>query len=1117
MANRVYDESADKEKAPISDNSISGNQTSRGRLSYDDKTNKDRLLKAENNETLGTNLAGNKDASGAKSDTSSGGNRSLDSDGLQQKESEPAQEGGSGLYNPEGDQRSGLFGSRKKSTLRNSLRKALKNKLLLGFVSGGAGLLIILIILISILIGAYKIVDFAEHIAAYQFARSTAQMAEDTAAINSEKIGLESIPKGSYGDRVWGVLKDKYTVAGNVSDLWSKLDNYRPGKILDNFNSTGQLKITEAQTGIFKRTYISGVEVNGKPLDLRAVNLRTSLANRIIPGYKFVNDVQFTRQFVPRLNVLLKAEDIGPITRARFAAGIRDKLGISLVAWEAGKYAGLSEEDAAIQAEKDAFTAAQGTDTTANPKVDVAKVNETAKQANDTLTADVNNPSKLRQIVNNAGQLPKDYVNFLKNAFQDASFSSVEGALKFAVRLTNPVYKWALPFCLIYEGSLKNSAQPMNAQAAQLQRTGVYVQSASAQEKDGLNTTGEAVGATNWKLKDINSSNAEMRANNLPVDTTNYQSAEASPTGLYSIADYGLGNTIGPIVDFVANKTNLCPIATNLYVGLGLGVLSLLISGGTGSVGDGAVDVASQSLGDQLVARIITTAGNAKSAVSDIFSWKTVAVGGGIAIGSAVAKQLVLSQTGAVHNSLATGSSYENDADSGTNIYANQIEQQQFYGAPLTDHNLAQENAHAQKDLLALNGQKSPFLRYVALSNPDSMASHLLMSASSVFSSSVFNSILRLGDTLLSPLRTLGSLISPMISQTTFAASAVTSVNTFYGNVQFGLTPYEHSLIQSDPSYAPLENQLALDKSGKEPEIATTYGKCFDGSETIGDMLANGDIVRKSNGDIVPDQGLCSPKNLGTANTKYHDLVFRWRVAQGYKNSLDQLSQTQDVTGSAATPPTSPQPTPTPSQNTQCTADFSAAPDLAPVAKNLVAACEQNFPKTETLLSPSLYPAPHNMIFVPSSSIPHGDPAATNKGTVHLNISYFRQHPTDVGVIVHEDTHVIQGYGSKFYTPQAPFWIVEGMADWVRNKLGYTDPANYHCGSGQTYLSGYNCGAVFLDYLSSYDSNFVQDAHNAIRQGGYSDTTFILQKTGSDLKTLYNKCLQSNCAGGSGL
>ena len=310
---------------------------------------------------------------------------------------------------------------------------------------------------------------------------------------------------------------------------------------------------------------------------------------------------------------------------------------------------------------------------------------------------------------------------------------------------------------------------------------------------------------------------------------------------------------------------------------------------------------------------------------------------------------------------------------------------------------------------------------------------------------------------------------------------------------------------------------LYTSKSGKEPEIATTYGKCFDGSETIGDMLANGDIVRKSNGDIVPDQGLCSPKNLGTANTKYHDLVFRWRVAQGYKNSLDQLSQTQDVTGSAATPPTSPQPTPTPSQNTQCTADFSAAPDLAPVAKNLVAACEQNFPKTETLLSPSLYPAPHNMIFVPSSSIPHGDPAATNKGTVHLNISYFRQHPTDVGVIVHEDTHVIQGYGSKFYTPQAPFWIVEGMADWVRNKLGYTDPANYHCGSGQTYLSGYNCGAVFLDYLSSYDSNFVQDAHNAIRQGGYSDTTFILQKTGSDLKTLYNKCLQSNCAGGSGL
>ena len=155
------------------------------------------------------------------------------------------------------------------------------------------------------------------------------------------------------------------------------------------------------------------------------------------------------------------------------------------------------------------------------------------------------------------------------------------------------------------------------------------------------------------------------------------------------------------------------------------------------------------------------------------------------------------------------------------------------------------------------------------------------------------------------------------LSGTSYADASVASQN--YGNVQFGWPEDEERLIDSDDSYKPLENQLILDQSGQEDAIASTYAACFGyrydaggksldptdpnskmqlditGSASLGTLLSNGDIVRDANGDVVPDQGLCSPQNLGVHNTRFGDLVFRWRLAMSYDTTVNQLTNLQAV------------------------------------------------------------------------------------------------------------------------------------------------------------------------------------------------------------------------------
>lgn len=276
MANKVYDSEADKQDAPITDNSLSGNQTSPGNVSYNHGGSGHNSLRDKENKGLynpSDNQTGTPD-SGSNTSATAGSNKSVGPGALKDaEESDLGEESDNSLYNAGGDNQSGLRG-RAKGKAKSLKSRFLKKKLLVGALAGGGGALIALIIIISIIAGAYKAVAFAENVAAYQFARSTAQMAEDTGAIDSEKFGLDSLlssASGTRGGQLYNALKDKYTaVSGGASDLWSNLDKYRPDKIMQNFNDDGTFKFVTSKTRLGK-TYISGV--SGSAVGDETVNL----------------------------------------------------------------------------------------------------------------------------------------------------------------------------------------------------------------------------------------------------------------------------------------------------------------------------------------------------------------------------------------------------------------------------------------------------------------------------------------------------------------------------------------------------------------------------------------------------------------------------------------------------------------------------------------------------------------------------------------------------------------------------------------------------------------------------------------------------------------------------
>lgn len=91
--------------------------------------------------------------------------------------------------------------------------------------------------------------------------------------------------------------------------------------------------------------------------------------------------------------------------------------------------------------------------------------------------------------------------------------------------------------------------------------------------------------------------------------------------------------------------------------------------------------------------------------------------------------------------------------------------------------------------------------------------------------------------------------------------------------------------------------------------------------------------------------------------------------------------------------------------------------------------------------------------------------AATGGDVVSYSPVWFKQHPEDIDVVTHEVMHIVQAYGND----AGPWWITEGIADYVRYVYGVDNAGAKWTltpyKASQNYDNGYRITARFFAWL----------------------------------------------------
>jgi hypothetical protein len=132
-------------------------------------------------------------------------------------------------------------------------------------------------------------------------------------------------------------------------------------------------------------------------------------------------------------------------------------------------------------------------------------------------------------------------------------------------------------------------------------------------------------------------------------------------------------------------------------------------------------------------------------------------------------------------------------------------------------------------------------------------------------------------------------------------------------------------------------------------------------------------------------------------------------------------------------------------------------------------------------------------------------PALRTGSEIHISERWIRQHPDDLGMVIHELTHAIQDY-----PPGQPGWLVEGIADYIRYwryepelPRPRIDPLK------AKYREGYGTTAAFLAWIvAKHDRRIILRLDAALRANRY-DAALFKEGTGKELDALWEEFLAS--------
>ena len=126
--------------------------------------------------------------------------------------------------------------------------------------------------------------------------------------------------------------------------------------------------------------------------------------------------------------------------------------------------------------------------------------------------------------------------------------------------------------------------------------------------------------------------------------------------------------------------------------------------------------------------------------------------------------------------------------------------------------------------------------------------------------------------------------------------------------------------------------------------------------------------------------------------------------------------------------------------------------------------------------------------------------------TITINPGWLAQHPDDIDLVTHEAMHIVQGYPG-YGDARVPGWLVEGIADYARDRYGLDNAAAGWAlpgkvEKGQDFDSGYRVTAAFLKWAEAEHPGLVLALDKALRDGRYAPALWQ-EHTGKALPALW--------------
>ncbi|MCD9032533.1 basic secretory family protein [Luteimonas sp. Y-2-2-4F] len=112
------------------------------------------------------------------------------------------------------------------------------------------------------------------------------------------------------------------------------------------------------------------------------------------------------------------------------------------------------------------------------------------------------------------------------------------------------------------------------------------------------------------------------------------------------------------------------------------------------------------------------------------------------------------------------------------------------------------------------------------------------------------------------------------------------------------------------------------------------------------------------------------------------------------------------------------------------------------------------------------------------------------RATMTINPAWLVERPGDTDLVAHEAMHIVQAY-PDYDSERTPVWLVEGIADYARDRYGLDNAAGGWAlpdavGPEHRYDSGYRVTGAFLEWAEAAHPGLVARLDAALREGRYA-------------------------------